>query len=309
VSATASVELAEAYRHCEQLTRREAANFYYGIRLLPSTKRRAMCAVYALARQIDDIGDELRPGADPLAELDATAAIVLAVRDGACGGRGGEWDLDPVARALVDVAARFPLPLEAFLELIEGVRSDVLGASYESEEQLVLYCRRVAGTIGRLCLAIFGSAELERAMGLADDLGVAMQLTNILRDVREDAVHGRVYLPAADLRRVGWSGSEPLAAAELLARIGQGEERVPAGTAELVALEAARARIWFARGMALVPLLDRRSQACVQAMTGIYRRLLERIEAHPEEVLRRRLALPTWEKAWVAARSLAGASA
>jgi len=306
VSATASIELAAAYRHCEQLTRREAANFYYGIRLLPPPKRRAMCAVYALARQIDDIGDELRPGADPLAELDATAEIVLAVRDG--GGRGGGRGLNPVARALADAAARFPIPLEAFLELIEGVRSDVIGASYETEEQLVLYCRRVAGTIGRLCLAIFGSAELERAMGLADDLGVAMQLTNILRDVREDAVHGRVYLPAADLRRAGWSGSEPVAATELLARIGQGNELVPAGTAELVALEAARARVWFARGMALVPLLDRRSQACVRAMTGIYLRLLERIEARPEEVLRRRLGLTGWEKAWVAASSAIGSA-
>jgi len=301
VSATASVELADAYRHCEQLTRREAANFYYGIRLLPPPKRRAMCAVYALARQIDDIGDEEPPRADPLAELDATAETVLAVREGACGA-------DPVARALADAAARFPIPLDAFLELIEGVRSDVIGASYETEEQLVLYCRRVAGTIGRLCLAIFGSAELERAMGLADDLGVAMQLTNILRDVREDAVHGRVYLPAADLRRVGWSGSEPIAATELLARIGQGDELVPAGTAELVALEAARARVWFARGMALVPLLDRRSQACVRAMTGIYLRLLERIEARPEEVLRRRLGLTGWEKAWVAASSAIGSA-
>jgi phytoene synthase len=301
VSSTASIELADAYRHCEQLTRREAANFYYGIRLLPPSKRRAMCAVYALARQIDDIGDEAPPRADPLAELDATAATVRAVCDGACGA-------DPVARALLDAAARFPIPLDAFLELIEGVRSDVLGASYETEEQLVLYCRRVAGTIGRLCLAIFGSAELERAMGLADDLGVAMQLTNILRDVREDAVHGRVYLPAADLRHVGWAGSGPIAARELLARIGQGDELVPAGAAELVAIEAARARAWFARGMALVPLLDRRSQACVRAMTGIYRRLLERIEARPEEVLRRRLALTTWEKAWVAASSAIGSA-
>jgi phytoene synthase len=301
VSAPASIELADAYRHCEQLTRREAANFYYGIRLLPADKRRAMCAVYALARQIDDIGDEEPPRAEPLAELDATAATVVAVRDGASG-------TDPVSRALADSAARFPIPLDAFLELIEGVRSDVVGASYETEEQLVLYCRRVAGTIGRLCLGIFGSSELERAMGLADDLGVAMQLTNILRDVREDATHGRVYLPAADLRRVGWAGEGPLAAPELLARIGASNGAAPAGTVELIAIEASRAHAWFVRGMALVPLLDRRSQACVQAMTGIYRRLLARIEDHPEEVLRRRLALNGWEKAWVAASSAIGSA-
>jgi phytoene synthase len=304
--ALASVELADAYRHCEQLTRREAANFYYGIRLLPPAKRRAMCVVYALARQIDDIGDDQPPRADPLAELDATAATVIAVRD-------GERCSDPVALALADVAARFPIPLDAFLELIEGVRGDVLGVSYETEEQLVLYCRRAAGTIGRLCLGIFGSAELERAMGLADDLGVAMQLTNILRDVREDAMHGRVYLPAADLRRVGWGGAGPIAAGpiaarELLARIDASATEAPAGTVELVALEAARARAWFERGMALVPLLDRRSQACVQAMTGIYRRLLARIEANPEEILRGRLALTGWEKAWVAASSAIGSA-
>ncbi|MGH2877475.1 MAG: presqualene diphosphate synthase HpnD [Solirubrobacteraceae bacterium] len=301
MSAPASIQLADAYRHCEQLTRSEAANFYYGIRLLPAAKRRAMCAVYALARQIDDIGDETPPREDPLAELDAIAETVRAVRNGARG-------TDPVSRALADSAARFPIPLDAFLELIEGVRSDVLGASYETEEQLVRYCRRVAGTIGRLCLGIFGSSELERAMGLADDLGVAMQLTNILRDVREDAAHGRVYLPAADLRRVGWAGEGPIAAPELLARIGRSGGAAPEGTVELIAIEAARAHAWFARGMALVPLLDRRSQACVQAMTGIYRRLLGRIEAHPEEVLRRRLALNGWEKAWVAASSAIGSA-
>jgi 15-cis-phytoene synthase len=297
----ATVDVHDAYRYCELVTRREAANFYYGIRLLPLAKRRAMCAVYALARRIDDVGDDDSPRIDRSGELDATRAAVLALQAGAP-------PVDPVLEALADASVRFPLPLDAFLELIEGVRMDVLGHAYASEAELVGYCRRVAGTIGRLCLAIFGSGELEPAMSLADDLGVAMQLTNILRDVREDAEHGRVYLPLEDLRRVGWAQDGESGCRELLARIGPPGDPVPAGTTELVALQASRARAWFARGMALVPLLDRRSQACVLAMTGIYRRLLERIETHPEEVLRHRVSLLAWEKAWVAASSAIGSA-
>ena len=273
--------VADAYRHCEALTREQAGNFYYGIRLLPAPKRRAMCAVYAFARLVDDIGDGDQPAERKL-ELLADARAQLDAEDGS-----------PMRVALADAERRFALPREALLDLIDGVEMDVRGTEYETFDELVVYCRRVAGSIGRLCLAIFGSSDMATASPLADDLGVAMQLTNILRDVREDLDRGRVYLPAEDLRRFGCEDLEAAA---------------PAQFAGLMAFEAQRAREWFARGLALVDLIDARSASCVCAMTGIYRRILDRIDESPHTVLDHRLSLATWEKTWVALRSLAGAS-
>ena len=155
---------------------------------------------------------------------------------------------------------------------------DVRGTRIEQFAELERYCRHVAGSIGRLCLAVFGGADAETT-ALADDLGVALQLTNILRDVREDALNGRVYLPLEDLRRFGWPAGDGGAAA-IVARTGEGAVTDRAFIS-LLAFETARARQWFERGLALVPLLDRRSGACVLAMSGIYRRLLGRIEADP----------------------------
>jgi phytoene synthase len=299
VSARSPVE--EAYARCEAITREQAANFYYGIRLLSGERRRAICAVYAFARGADDIGDGDLPTARKLEELRAQDDALAQLTQGASA-LG-----DPVMTALSDARLRFPLPLEALGELVEGVRMDVEGTRYETFEQLVPYCRRVAGAVGRVCLAIFGlreghRGELERADRLADDLGVALQLTNILRDVREDAAGGRIYLPAEDLRRFGLP-EEP---ATLLAALPPTEAN-GAAFEQLVAFEAARAREWFARGMTLTPMLDRRSAACVLAMAGIYRRLLERIDAAPTEALSGRMSLPRSEKAWVAARGLLGA--
>jgi phytoene synthase len=306
---------AVAYKHCEAVTREQAANFYYGIRLLPPRRRRAMCAVYAFARRVDDIGDGTLPREEKLRRLDSEARALAALE---AADPAALADPDPVLVALADAHARFALPQGALGELIEGVRMDVEGVAYERFDDLVLYCRRVAGAIGRVCLAIFAppergvavdgegvdSGRAEAAL-LADDLGVALQLTNILRDVREDAENGRVYLPAEDLRRFGLIAEdepgEPRAVLAALAHAGDAEaEWVHA----LVRFEAARAQHWFHRGMTLGPLLDRRSAACVLAMAGIYRRLLDRIEADPERALRERMSLPVREKAWVAARSM-----
>jgi phytoene synthase len=312
------VSTAAAYRHCEALTREQAGNFFYGIRLLSRDRRRAMCAVYAFARRIDDIGDgglareeklrRLSTEEHALAELLARAERESPAAKLPATPLPGRRpvEADPVMVALADARARFALSGTALGELIEGVRMDVEGVFYERFEDLVPYCRRVAGSIGRLCLAIFGvrhrdpAGHLE-APRLADDLGVAMQLTNILRDLCEDAERGRVYLPAEDLRRFGViaAGEQEDGAAALV------------DSAELDALvrfEAQRAREWFRRGMPLVELLDRRSAACVLAMTGIYRGLLDRIESSPERARRRRVSLPMREKAWVAARSLLGAA-
>lgn len=282
-----ALEAQHAYRVCEDITRVEAANFYYGIRLLPRDKRQAMSAVYAFARRVDDIGDGDDDGSVKLAALAAERASLAVVADQATGSSGGdEWAGDAVTVALADAHRRFNLPLEALELLIDGVELDVRDTRYETFGDLIVYCRDVAGSIGRLCLAIFSDGSNGHA-ALADDLGVAMQLTNILRDVREDYERGRVYLPAEDLRRFGCPD-------------------LPDVSPELIRFEARRAEEWFDRGLGLVDVLDSRSASCVLAMTAIYRRILERIARQPDEILQRRISLPVWEKAWLAARSLAG---
>jgi phytoene synthase len=286
-----AVDVRAAYRHCEQVTRARARNFYYGIRLLPSPKRSALCAVYAFARRVDDIGDG---SLEPQAKLDQLAAA----RGGLAKVAGGHGlgSRDPVLVALAHASVRFPLPLEAFSELIEGVEMDVRGTSYPTFEELAYYCRCVAGSIGRLSLGVFGSSDQETAMPLADRLGLAMQLTNILRDLREDAEGGRVYLPKEELVRFGCDGD-----------VVPGSPPAPSDRfVRLVSFQVQRATHVFDEGLRLLPLLDRRSAACVSAMAGIYRHLLDRIARHPEAVLAGRISLPVWEKAEIAFRSQVG---
>jgi phytoene synthase len=280
-----AVDVQAAYRHCEGVTRSRARNFYYGIRLLPPAKRGALSAVYAFARRVDDIGDGSLEPQDKLDRL-ATARAELAQLD---------RHHDPVLVALNDASRRFPIPLKAFGELIEGVEMDVRGTSYPTFDDLAHYCRCVAGSIGRLSLGVFGSSEPHAAPVLADKLGIAMQLTNILRDLREDADDGRVYLPKEDLVRFRLDGE--------LAALGS-RERVPDGFTRLLGFQVARTQRFYAEGLRLLPLLDRRSAACVSAMAGIYRELLGRIARRPEAVLRERVSLTTWQKARIAASSL-----
>jgi 15-cis-phytoene synthase len=313
-------DVARAYSYCELLTRKQAANFYYGIRLLPRERRRAMCAVYAFARRVDDIGDGSLPREEKLRRLDAETVALASLESHLPDAPGA----DLLMIALADADERFPFPRGALGELIEGVRMDVTGVEYEHFDDLVVYCRRVAGAIGRVCLSIFvvsdrAGANSEDTERLADDLGVALQLTNILRDLREDAENGRAYIPNEDLRRFGVIGgdarpetgqaSAPAVLAGL-ARVEAAANGQASGEArrlyELMRFEAERAREWFDRGLQLVPLLDGRSAASVLAMAGIYRRLLERIEAHPERAAHRRISLPAYEKALVAARSMLG---
>jgi len=272
-----------AYDFCEAVTRQEAKNFAYGIRLLKKPERRALSAVYALARRIDDIGDGQAPPELKLAGLQTVRKEIDPI---------DPQTNDPVLVAVADAARSYGLPMSCFAEIIDGCEMGVTGTSYETIDDLVGYCRRVAGSVGRLSLAVFGSPRPEHAVPLADALGVALQLTNILRDIVEDRSAGRVYLPRADAESVG-------CAPDLTGP--------PAEIARLVALECRRADEWFAEGLQLLALLDSRSRACVAAMAGIYRRLLVRIEREPMAVTRGRVSLPTWEKALVAGRSLAGA--
>ncbi|MFJ3021343.1 presqualene diphosphate synthase HpnD [Streptomyces tendae] len=294
-SANMPAPVLAAYSYCEAVTGQQARNFAYGIRLLPTPKRRAMSALYAFSRRVDDIGDGTLADDVKVARLDETRSVLARIQDGAV----DEDDTDPVAVALAHASRQFPIPLGGLDELIDGVQMDLRGETYETWDDLKVYCRCVAGAIGRLSLGVFGTEPgargAERAPEYADTLGLALQLTNILRDVREDAEGGRTYLPADDLAKFGCSA-------------GFNGPTPPEGSdfAGLVHFEVRRARALFAEGYRLLPMLDRRSGACVAAMAGIYRRLLDRIERDPEAVLRGRVSLPGREKAYVAVRGLSG---
>jgi phytoene synthase len=273
-----------AYAECRAIARASGSTFYAGMRLLPGDRRNAIFAIYALARRIDDIADGDLAAAEKLDALAETGAQL---------GRLPEAH-DLVFVALADASRRYPIPLEAFGDLVAGAEMDAHGHDYATFADTELYGKRVAGSIGRLTLGVFETSDRERAERLAEELGVALQLTNILRDLSEDLRSGRRYLPTEDLDRFGCSASN-------------GHIEGPADL--LVAFEAQRALGRLEHGLTLVPLLDRRSAACVLTMAGAYRRLLERIAMHPELVLQGRPTLRRWEKGLVLAQSLARSAA
>ena len=293
-----------AYRRCEEITWSEARNFAYGIRLLPPPKRRAMAALYAMARRIDDVGDGDWPADRKLAALDDLHNAVAALEAGDVADPA-----DPVLVGLADASSRYPIPVAALHEIVEGCEFDVRGESYVTMDDTVRYCRLVAGSVGRLSLGVFGTKPPRAAAAgptgrhadpaglapsvedLADDLGVALQLTNMLRDIVEDHRMGRIYLPEQERDRFG---------------ITPGQWAPPDHVAALVQFVAGQAVAWFERGLVLLEHLDYRSRACTAAMAGIYRRLLGRILTQPAAPLEGRVSVPTWEKALVAARSLSG---
>ncbi len=281
-------ELAAAYAECERIMTHAAKNFSYGIRLLSPDKRGALAAVYAFSRRIDDIGDGPLPPAEKLRLLDEARRDVKAI---------GSRSDDPVLLALGDASARLPIPVGAFLELIEGCELDVRDAGIASFPELLHYCRCVAGSIGRLSTGVFEAREPATAEPLADSLGVALQLTNILRDIREDLGNGRIYLPADELDAAG----------VVLRLDAHGNVADDGGrVVKVIREQVARAETWYADGLRLLPLLDRRSAASCAAMAGIYHRLLHRIARDPQAVLHRRISLPRREKTYLAVRSLIG---
>ena len=285
--APGSTPLLDAYEVCAAITKTEAANFSYGIRLLPSYKRDALSAVYALARRIDDIADgEEVPVPQRAEELDRLRRAIESTPP----------PDDPVLVAVSDAASRLPIPMGAFGELIDGAQMDVTGRRYQTFAELETYCRCVAGAVGRLCLGVFGSEPDPAAPRYADALGIALQQANILRDLREDLLNGRVYVPAEDLDRFG-----------VRLRIEGGRLADPDGSlARLIRFSAERAWAWFADGRRLIPLLDWRSAASASAMSGIYAALLDRIADRPSLVYGGRLSLPVRQKAAIAAKALSG---
>jgi phytoene synthase len=274
--------LERSYRYCREVARRRAKNFYYSFLLLPRAQRDAMCAVYAFMRYCDDLSDE--PGASRAA-IDGWRRAL----DAALAGRYGEH---PAWPAFHDTVRRYCIPHQYFYEMIEGVASDLEPRRVATFDELYRYCYQVASVVGLTTIHIFGF-ESAQAPGLAEKCGVAFQLTNILRDVREDAGRGRIYLPAEDLARFG------------LAERDVREPRPTPALAALLGFEIERARAYYAAARPLVGLVDRRSRPSLRALIAIYSRLLDRIERSGCEVFSRRIALPAVEKAWLVVRALA----
>ncbi len=282
VSAEPSVEDAE--RYCALMARREAANFYWGFVALPRDKRIAIYALYDFARQVDDAADR--------AEVHDAPARLSLHRERLH--REATHD-DPVMMVLERAMRRYRIPTEEAEQIIDGAQMDLERNRYPSWEDLREYCGLVASSVGRMCVRIFGFRD-PRALDHASDLGLAMQLTNILRDVREDFLEfGRVYLPQDELERFGIS--EPRLAASLsCGDAGQ-------GWAGLVRFEVERARRLFASGVRVAELVPTSSAACVLTMAGIYQRILERIERDPCLPLSRRVSLSNRAKLGVMVRA------
>ncbi len=273
--------LEESYVWCEGVARSQAKNFYYSFLLLSKPRRRAMCAVYAFMRYCDDLSDDE-------AIPDRGAAIARWRQDlaAALAGRAGE---NPVWPAFVDAVTRYKIPQQYFYDMIDGVSSDLEPRRIQTFDELYDYCYHVASVVGLTVIHIFGF-ESQDALLLAEKCGIAFQLTNILRDVREDAEKNRVYLPAEDLAR--FSVTPPTF---------QPRERF----IELMQFEAQRARDYYRESAPLVGLIDPGSRASLRALIGIYSRLLDRIVASDYDVLARRVRVPAWEKLWVLMRSAA----
>jgi 15-cis-phytoene synthase len=269
---------AEAERFNGQMARREAKNFYWGFVSLPHDQRMAIYALYNLARQVDDDVD----GA-PSRDLIPQRLAVQRERVSSCYAGIPPQDSDPVMQVLSKAVRRYDIPEAELLALIDGVERDCTCLRYETWESLREYCYLVASIVGRMCVRIFGftdAAALQRAV----DLGLALQLTNILRDVREDAEMGRIYLPQEDLQRFEITDDAML----------RGEPGK--GWSGLVAFEAQRARDLFESGYEVLRYIPRRAGACVQTMAGIYEGILQKIERDPQLPLRERAALTRSEK-------------
>jgi phytoene synthase len=278
----------QSYRYAAGVARRRARNFYYSFLLLPAPQRKAICAIYAFMRYCDDLSDDAAAGdrAEAIARWRSDLENALE----------GRFTDHPIWPAFHDAVTRYRIPREYFFEMIEGVSSDLGPRRIETFEELYRYCYRVASVVGLTIVHIFGFRSSE-ALPLAEKCGIAFQLTNILRDIREDALLGRVYLPAEDLARFGVNPAEFRSGGE-----------ISAGFALLMKWEAIRARRYYEAAAPLIELVDEASRASLWALVEIYRRLLDRIERANYDVLNQRVTVPAREKAWIVLRAFAGAA-
>jgi phytoene synthase len=282
-----TVALRESHRYCRSLARRTGRNFYFSFLTLPRPLFSDMCVLYAFMRQTDDLADDSRVSVN---ERRVRLHEWRAQLDAALGGEPAPGRILP---ALVDVVARRGVPHEYLREVLAGVESDLAPRVFETFDELSHYCYQVAGAVGLCCIHIWGFDD-ERACACAIDCGLALQLTNILRDLGEDARMGRVYLPQCELRQFDYP------AADLAGQVRSDSFR------ELMRFEVARARTYYARGAELHAYLPRAGRCILSAMLRIYGGLLDEIERRDYDVFSRRVRLSTPRKLAIAARSLAG---
>jgi 15-cis-phytoene synthase len=266
----------DSYAYCEDVARRQAKNFYYSFLLLDPERRQAMCAIYAFMRYCDDLSDE--PGASREAMERWRGALVNAL--------AGKFDEYPAWPAFCDTVQHYRIPHEYFFQMIEGVTSDLEPRAFQTFDELYRYCYQVASVVGLCTIHVFGF-ESPEALPLAEKCGVAFQLTNILRDISEDAARERVYLPAEDLRRFGVDSHE-------LSNQKPNEVR-----RRLMEFEAGRARAYYRESQPLVDMIHKRSRPALRALIGIYSRLLTRIEQRNFDVFTERVGLSAAEKCWI----------
>lgn len=268
------ITLTESYAYCRETARARAKNFYYSFVLLRDDQRDAMCAMYAFMRYCDDLSDETDTSTEETMD-EWRADLVSAL--------SGTYADHPVWPAFHDAVKRYNIPHEYFHAMIDGVSSDLKPRTVHTFDDLYQYCYRVASVVGLTIIHIFGFKD-RRALELAEKCGIAFQLTNILRDVREDFEMGRVYIPAEDLARFGVSPSKLQYTPEFV---------------KLMRFEAARAFDYYKQSMPLIRMVDKDSRASLWALIQIYYRLLQRIEAREYRVLDRRVRLSTFEKVWL----------
>lgn len=277
-------QIDEAYEYCRRVTQRASKTFYWGSMFLPPQKRKAIWAVYAFCRVVDDIVDEVieaqapRPGhlsgsRSPEEDLEYWRCSMGRIYQ-----RGGS-DAGPIELAWSDMLERYDVPLEPALDLLKGVAMDLTVRRYMTFEELYVYCYQVAGTVGLLSSTIFGYHD-EAALVHAVDLGVALQLTNILRDIGEDARRGRIYLPLDEMRRFGYSD------AELMAGVINDAFR------DLVRFQMARADEYYLRSQVGIPLLHADCRLAVRLSSSLYRHILDRIRLNNYNVFTKRASVP-----------------
>ena len=271
-----AADLADAYETCRLLTRKEARNFYFAFLTLPAQRRRAIYVAYAFCRYCDDSVDDAGTTEEKLARISRLRHLLAETYHGRA--------TEPVFIGLADVADQYQIPQEYFDEVLNGVESDLIKTRYSDFDELRTYCYQVASVVGLICIHIFGYRGGEVARRHAIDLGLAMQLTNICRDVREDWELGRVYLPQDEMRRYGVTEEDLEAGA------------VTDSFAELLQYQIGRAREYFASGRLLLPYLPRRSRACPAALGSIYGGVLNRIERSGYDVFGERIGLSNGAK-------------
>ena len=263
----------ESYRFCRKLAKDRAKNFYYAFRLLDTDQRDGMCAIYAFMRHCDDLSDE--PETDDKTAIHTNLSLWRMDLDNSLKGRYGD---SPIWPAFCDTVQRYSIPHRFFHEMIDGVMSDIEPREIETWEELYRYCYQVASVVGMTIIHIFGF-ESVRALLLAEKCGVAFQMTNILRDVREDADMGRVYLPREDLRRFGVNAEQ--------LRLGMENDRFRA----MMKFEAGRAWACYEESEPLSDLIEKKSRRSLWALREVYTRLLKRIEKSNYAVLNKRISV------------------